>query len=126
MTAKIIDGKVISDFFRAEYKLRVDRLISQGIRPGLAVVIVGDDAASQVYVRNKAKACESIGMYSEVHPLPSATSQADLTAFVERLNANPNIHGILVQLPLPKGLDDRAVIEAIAPEKDVEIGRAHV
>jgi methylenetetrahydrofolate dehydrogenase (NADP+)/methenyltetrahydrofolate cyclohydrolase len=120
MTAKIIDGKVISDFFRAEYKLRVDRLISQGIRPGLAVVIVGDDAASQVYVRNKAKACESIGMYSEVHPLPAATTQAVLTAFVEKLNANPNIHGILVQLPLPKGLDDRAVIEAISAEKDVD------
>lgn len=120
MTAKIIDGKVISDFFRAEYKLRVDRLISQGTRPGLAVVIVGDDAASQVYVRNKAKACESIGMYSEVHPLPAATSQADLTAFVEKLNANPAIHGILVQLPLPKGLDDRAVIEAISVEKDVD------
>jgi methylenetetrahydrofolate dehydrogenase (NADP+)/methenyltetrahydrofolate cyclohydrolase len=120
MTAKIIDGKVISDFFRAEYKLRVDRLISQGTRPGLAVVIVGDDAASQVYVRNKAKACESIGMYSEVHPLPAATTQADLTAFVEKLNTNPSIHGILVQLPLPKGLDDRAVIEAISAEKDVD------
>ncbi|MFN7815043.1 MAG: bifunctional methylenetetrahydrofolate dehydrogenase/methenyltetrahydrofolate cyclohydrolase FolD [Burkholderiales bacterium] len=120
MTAKIIDGKVISDFFRSEYKLRVDRLLSQGIRPGLAVVIVGDDAASQVYVRNKAKACESIGMYSEVHPLPAATTQAALTAFVEQLNANPNIHGILVQLPLPKGLDDRAVIEAISAKKDVD------
>ncbi len=120
MTAKIIDGKVISDFFRAEYKRRVDRLASSGIRPGLAVVIVGDDPASQVYVRNKAKACESIGMYSEVHPLPSTTSQAALTAFVETLNARPEIHGILVQLPLPKGLDDRAVIEAIAAEKDVD------
>ncbi len=120
MTAKIIDGKVISEFFRAEYKLRVDRLVANGIRPGLAVVIVGDDPASQVYVRNKAKACESIGMYSEVHPLPSTTTQAALTAFVETLNARADIHGILVQLPLPKGLDDRAVIEAIAPEKDVD------
>lgn len=120
MTAKIINGKMISDYFRSEYKLRVDRLISQGIRPGLAVVIVGDDAASQVYVRNKVKACESIGMYSEVHSLPAATTQAALTAFVEQLNANPNIHGILVQLPLPKGLDDRAVIEAISVEKDVD------
>lgn len=120
MTAKIIDGKEISDFFRAEYKLRVDRLIVEGLRPGLAVVIVGDDAASQVYVRNKARACEAIGMHSEVHALPATTSQQELTAFVERLNGNADIHGILVQLPLPNGLDDRAVIEAISLEKDVD------
>ena len=120
MTAKIIDGKLIAEFFRAEYKLRVDRLLAAGIRPGLAVVIVGDDPASQVYVRNKARACESIGMHSEVHPMPGTTTQQTLTAFVGKLNANPAIHGILVQLPLPKGIDDRAVIEAIAPEKDVD------
>ena len=120
MTAKIIDGKQIAEFFRAETKLRVDRLLAAGLRPGLAVVIVGDDPASHVYVRNKARACESIGMHSEVHALVGSTTQQTLTAFVGKLNANPAIHGILVQLPLPKGIDDRAVIEAIAPDKDVD------
>ena len=120
MTAKLIDGKKISDYFRAEYKLRVDRLIAQGSRPGLAVVIVGSDPASQVYVRNKARACEAVGMHSEVHALGIDISQADLTAFVGKLNADPAIHGILVQLPLPKQIDGRAVIEAIAPHKDVD------
>ncbi|MBL8519752.1 MAG: bifunctional methylenetetrahydrofolate dehydrogenase/methenyltetrahydrofolate cyclohydrolase FolD [Betaproteobacteria bacterium] len=120
MTAKIIDGKAISEFFRAEYKLRTDRLVAKGTRPGLAVVIVGEDPASQVYVRNKAKACEALGMHSEVHALPAATTQGELTAFVERLNADAAIHGILVQLPLPKAIDDRAVIETIHPDKDVD------
>lgn len=120
MTAKIIDGKRIAEFFRVEFKLRVDRLLLAGLRPGLAVVIVGDDPASQVYVRNKARACESIGMHSEVHALAGTTTQQTLSAFVGRLNVDPAIHGILVQLPLPEGIDDRAVIEAIAPEKDVD------
>ena len=120
MTAKLIDGKKISDYFRAEYKLRVDRLIAQGSRPGLAVVIVGSDPASQVYVRNKARACEAVGIHSEVHALGIDISQADLTAFVCKLNADPAIHGILVQLPLPNQIDGRAVIEAIAPHKDVD------
>ena len=120
MTATLIDGKKIAEFFRAEYKLRVDRLVAQGVLPGLAVVIVGDDAASQVYVRNKARACESIGMHSEVHALSAATSQAALIEFVTHLNADSDIHGILVQLPLPDGIDDRAVIEAIAADKDVD------
>ncbi len=120
MTAKIIDGKAISEVFRAEYKVRVDRLIERGVKPGLAVIIVGDDAASQVYVRNKARACEAIGMHSEVHALPADTSQEDLLTWVNNLNANSAIHGILVQLPLPKHMDDRAVIEAIYPMKDVD------
>lgn len=120
MTAKLIDGKAISEVFRAEYKVRVDRLIEQGIKPGLAVIIVGDDAASQVYVRNKARACEAIGMHSEVHALPADTSQDDLLTWVNNLNVNSAIHGILVQLPLPKYMDDRAVIEAIHPMKDVD------
>ena len=120
MSAKRIDGKLISDFFRAEFKLRVDRLIERGTRPGLAVVIVGGDPASQVYVRNKARACESIGIHSEVHALSADVSQDELTAFVESLNENPTIHGILVQLPLPKRIDERAVIEAVSPDKDVD------
>ena len=120
MTAKLIDGKKISDFFRSEYKLRVDRLVACGTRPGLGVVIVGSDPASQVYVRNKARACEAIGMHSEIHALSHEISQADLIAFVETLNADTAIHGILVQLPLPKHIDGRAVIETIASGKDVD------
>jgi methylenetetrahydrofolate dehydrogenase (NADP+)/methenyltetrahydrofolate cyclohydrolase len=120
MSAKIIDGKLISEFFRAEYKLRVDLLIAEGVKPGLAVVIVGEDAASQVYVRNKAKACEAIGMHSEIHALPATASYAELQMLVSALNSNPHIHGMLVQLPLPKHLNDRMVIESIAAEKDVD------
>jgi methylenetetrahydrofolate dehydrogenase (NADP+) / methenyltetrahydrofolate cyclohydrolase len=120
MTAKLIDGKAISEYFRNEYKVRVARLIDRGITPGLAVIIVGDDAASHVYVRNKARACESLGIHSEVHVLPASTTQADLLIAVEKLNVNPRVHGILVQLPLPSHMDDRAVIEAIDLHKDVD------
>ena len=120
MTARIIDGKAIAQQFRAEFALRVDRLKNRGILPGLAVVIVGNDPASQVYVRNKALASGAIGMHSEVHALSADTTQAHLISFVEDLNANDAIHGILVQLPLPKHVSARAVIEAIAPEKDVD------
>ncbi len=120
MTAKIIDGKKIAEFFRAEFKLRVDRLIERGVRPGLAVLIVGDDPASHVYVRNKARACEAIGMHSEVHALTAATTPNELAAIIDALNANASIHGILVQLPLPSQLNERAVIEAIHPDKDVD------
>ena len=120
MAAKIIDGKKISEIFRAEYKLRVERLAKHGIRPGLAVVIVGTDAASEVYVRNKAKACDAIGIYSEVHTRPSSITQTELIALVEKLNSQPQIHGVLVQLPLPVHIGDRGVIEAINPDKDVD------
>ena len=120
MSAKIIDGKKIADFYRAEYKLRVDRLIERGTRPGLAVLIVGDDPASHVYVRSKARACEAIGMHSEVYALPAMTSQAELNALIDALNGNPAIHGILVQLPLPKHIDERAIIEAVHQDKDVD------
>ena len=101
MNAKLIDGKKISDFFRAEYKLRVDRLIAQGSRPGLAIVIVGNDPASQVYVRNKARACEAIGMHSEVHARPGDILQTDLTAFIETLNANAAISAFLSSCHCP-------------------------
>jgi methylenetetrahydrofolate dehydrogenase (NADP+)/methenyltetrahydrofolate cyclohydrolase len=120
MTARIIDGKAIAKRYREELKARVERLKESGIVPGLAVAIVGDDPASKVYVRNKSLACQSIGMHSEVHAMSAETSQAHLIAFVKGLNADPDIHGILVQLPLPKHIDSRAVIEAIAPEKDVD------
>jgi len=120
MSAKIIDGKAIAQRFRQELAVRVGRLKERGITPGLAVVIVGDDPASKVYVRNKAMACDSIGMHSEVHALSANTTQAHLLDFLHRLNNDDAIHGILVQLPLPKHIDSRAVIEAIDPAKDVD------
>jgi methylenetetrahydrofolate dehydrogenase (NADP+)/methenyltetrahydrofolate cyclohydrolase len=120
LSAKPIDGKAIAQEFRAELAVRVERLRAAGTVPGLAVVIVGEDPASKVYVRNKAAACEAIGMQSWVHAMPATTSQAELLAFVRKLNADPQVHGILVQMPLPKGLDKRVVIEAIAAEKDVD------
>jgi methylenetetrahydrofolate dehydrogenase (NADP+)/methenyltetrahydrofolate cyclohydrolase len=120
MTASIIDGKAIAHQFREELKVRVARVKDLGLTPGLAVVIVGDDPASKVYVRNKALACAAIGMHSEVHAMSADTSQAHLIQFVKTLNADDAIHGILVQLPLPNRMDSRAVIEAIAPEKDVD------
>jgi methylenetetrahydrofolate dehydrogenase (NADP+) / methenyltetrahydrofolate cyclohydrolase len=120
MTAKLIDGNQLSQELRAEFRVRVDRLRAIGTTPGLAVVIVGEDPASKVYVRNKARACEAIGMHSEVHELPESTTEAELIAFIQRLNAKDAIHGILVQLPLPRQIESRAVIEAIAPGKDVD------
>ena len=120
MTARIIDGKAIAERFREELRVRVARLAAEGVRPGLAVVIVGDDPASKVYVRNKALACEAIGMHSEVHAMSADTDQEHLIRFVRLLNDDDAIHGILVQLPLPRTIDTRAVIEAIAPHKDVD------
>jgi len=120
MTAKIIDGTAIAAALRNELAVRVERLAQRNIVPGLHVVIVGEDPASQVYVRNKAMASQKIGMHSQVHALAATTTQAELAAYVHRLNEDPAVHGILVQLPLPRGLDSRAVIEAIAPEKDVD------
>jgi methylenetetrahydrofolate dehydrogenase (NADP+)/methenyltetrahydrofolate cyclohydrolase len=120
MTARIIDGKAIAQRYREELAVRVGRLKGEGVTPGLAVAIVGDDPASKVYVRNKALACEAIGMHSEVHALAADTTQANLVAFLRRLNQDARIHGILVQLPLPKHMNARAVIEAIDPEKDVD------
>jgi len=120
MTAKLIDGNQLSKELRAEFQVRVDRLRANNVTPGLAVVIVGDDPASKVYVRNKARACESIGMHSEVHAMSGDTTQTELIGFIEYLNTNANIHGILVQLPLPRHIDSRAVIEAISIDKDVD------
>lgn len=120
MTAPIINGKQISEDIRKDLRAEVEQLVKQGITPGLAVVLVGEDPASQVYVRNKEKACHELGYYSEVHRLPADTSQADLLALVDKLNHQANIHGILVQLPLPKHIDEKAVIDAISPEKDVD------
>lgn len=119
--AKIIDGKAISAQMRAEIKEQTAQFVAKhGIRPGLAVIIVGDNAASQVYVRNKRRACEEVGFYSEAYELPAATTQDELNALVDKLNADDNIHGILCQLPLPSHLDENQVILRIRPDKDVD------
>jgi len=120
MPAQILDGKEIAAEVRAEVKQDVSRLKEQGINPGLAVVLVGENPASQVYVRNKHRACEEAGIYSAVHRLPVATSQAELLDLIAVLNNDPKIHGILVQLPLPDHIDEKTVINAIAVEKDVD------
>lgn len=121
MPAQVIDGKQTAADIREDIKRQTAKLIEErGIQPGLAVVLVGEDPASQVYVRNKEKACISVGMYSEVHRLPEATTQDELLALIAELAANRRIHGILVQLPLPKHIDEKAVIAAIPPEKDVD------
>ena len=120
MNAKLIDGKAVSAELRGQMKAEVAALAEEGITPGLAVVLVGEDPASQVYVRNKEKACEELGIYSEKYLLPAQTTQEELLALVDKLNGKPDIDGILVQLPLPGHLDEKAVIAAISPEKDVD------
>ncbi|WP_417257957.1 bifunctional methylenetetrahydrofolate dehydrogenase/methenyltetrahydrofolate cyclohydrolase FolD [Celeribacter sp.] len=121
MTAQLIDGKAFAATVRAKVADHVARLKeAQNLTPGLAVVLVGDDPASEVYVRSKGKLTVEVGMKSFEHKLPADTSEADLLALIERLNADSEVHGILVQLPLPKHLDESLVINAIAPEKDVD------
>lgn len=120
MVAHIIDGKAIARAVRAEWKLRADNLKSRGILPGLAVIIVGDDPASKVYVANKIKACAELGLHSRHIALPAQTSEASLLAKIEALNADPEIHGILVQLPVPKHIDSNKILNAINPDKDVD------
>ncbi len=120
MSAKLIDGKAIAGEARHECALRVERLKSRGVIPGLAVVIVGEDPASQVYVRNKALASEAIGMHSEVHAMSKDTTEEQLLAFIHSLNTQRTVHGILVQLPLPRHIDSHAVVAAIDPSKDVD------
>ena len=120
MSARIIDGAALARTILDEVAQDVTRLAAAGRQPGLAVVIVGDDPASQVYVRSKGKACTDAGMHSETIRLPAETSQARLLETVERLNQDPAIHGILVQLPLPKHLDENEVLLRIDPAKDVD------
>jgi len=120
MSAQIISGKTISESIREEIRSEVQRLREEGIRPGLVVILVGEDPASQVYVRNKAKACEELGYHSEVVRIPAETTQEALLALIDRYNADPAIHGILVQLPLPKHIVEKSVIDRIAVSKDVD------
>jgi methylenetetrahydrofolate dehydrogenase (NADP+) / methenyltetrahydrofolate cyclohydrolase len=120
MPATLIDGNAIARSERARLKSRADALIALGITPGLAVVLVGEDPASKVYVRNKARACGELGLHSAVIELPAAMPQQGLLEQIARLNADASIHGILVQLPLPKHIDAAVVVEAIALHKDVD------
>lgn len=120
MSAQRIEGKAISDAIRIEIGEETARLIAQGITPGLAVVLVGEDPASKVYVGSKEKACQQLGFYSEVHRLDGSATQEELLALIDKLNHQATIHGILVQLPLPKHIDEKAVIDAISPSKDVD------
>ncbi|MBT9462627.1 bifunctional methylenetetrahydrofolate dehydrogenase/methenyltetrahydrofolate cyclohydrolase FolD [Hydrogenophaga sp.] len=120
MTAQLIDGNALSRQLRADVTARVTALKARGITPGLAVILVGENAASQVYVRNKVKACEDTGMHSVLERWPATMTEAELLARVDALNADATIHGILVQLPLPAHIDAQKVIEAISPAKDVD------
>jgi methylenetetrahydrofolate dehydrogenase (NADP+)/methenyltetrahydrofolate cyclohydrolase len=120
MTAKIIDGKAIAQEVRAEWKVRADALKARGITPGLAVIIVGEDPASKVYVANKVKACAELGLHSEHIVLSADTPEATLLARIAALNSDAKIHGILVQLPVPRHIDSSKVLNAISPEKDVD------
>ena len=121
VSARIIDGKAIAETIHDELRARVAERVARGQRvPGLAVVMVGDDPASQSYVRNKRRACVAVGMKSFSHDLPAATSQAELLALIDRLNADSEVDGILVQLPLPAHIDPETIIERIDPHKDVD------
>jgi methylenetetrahydrofolate dehydrogenase (NADP+) / methenyltetrahydrofolate cyclohydrolase len=120
MTAQLIDGTALSKKLRADVAIRAAALTARGHQPGLAVVLVGDNPASEVYVRNKVKACQDNGLFSVFDRFPATLPEADLLAHIDALNKNPKIHGILVQLPLPAHIDSHKVIEAIAPQKDVD------
>ncbi len=120
MTAQIIDGKALAEKVRGRIAEDVAALKARGVTPGLAVVLVGDDPASQVYVKNKVAACANVGMNSVMHRLPASTSEAELLALVDQLNADKTIHGILVQFPVPKQISQEHVIARISPDKDVD------
>jgi methylenetetrahydrofolate dehydrogenase (NADP+)/methenyltetrahydrofolate cyclohydrolase len=120
MAARTLDGKSLAASIRGELKQKVDALVRRGVRPGLAVILAGDDPASKVYVRNKTRACEEIGVRSQQIDYPAAVTQEELIARIRKVNADPAVHGILVQLPLPKHIDAARVLEAVAPAKDVD------
>lgn len=123
--AKLIDGKVISAAVKAEVAEEVSKLKEQGITPGLAVIIVGEDPASKVYVANKEKACEAIGMASYKYALPENTSEEELLELIKKLNNDDKVNGILCQLPLPRHLNEELIINSIVPEKDVDAFHPH-
>jgi len=120
MTARLLDGAALGRQIREEVAAAAAALIDRGTRPGLAVILVGEDPASQVYVRSKGKACEEAGMKSVTHRLPASTTQDDLLALIDQVNADPSIHGLLVQLPLPKHINTDTVLRRVSPAKDVD------
>ncbi|MDN7240499.1 bifunctional methylenetetrahydrofolate dehydrogenase/methenyltetrahydrofolate cyclohydrolase FolD [Planococcus sp. N028] len=120
MTATVIDGKAVSLKIKEQVQMRVETLKQQGVVPGLAVVLVGDNSASLTYVKNKQKTCEALGMRSDLLQFPESMAEADLLSTIDKLNNDPGIHGILVQLPLPSHIDEFSVIMAIDPQKDVD------
>ncbi|CAN5189843.1 bifunctional methylenetetrahydrofolate dehydrogenase/methenyltetrahydrofolate cyclohydrolase FolD [soil metagenome] len=121
MSAILLDGKKLAQTINEETRAGAAEVLAQrGVRPGLAAVLVGANPASQIYVRNKRKACEQAGLASWLHELPHETTQAELLALIDRLNADPEVHGILVQLPLPSQIDELTIIKAVAPVKDVD------
>jgi methylenetetrahydrofolate dehydrogenase (NADP+)/methenyltetrahydrofolate cyclohydrolase len=120
MTAKLLDGKIIAQDVETQVKVRVDALKARGCTPGLLVILVGDDPASHTYVGNKEKACERLGIASKTLRMPADTTQAALESAIVAANEDPAVHGILVQLPLPKGLDENKALALILPEKDVD------
>lgn len=125
MSAHIIDGKARAAALRAELKTAASELRAKGVRPGLAVIIVGDDAASRTYVRNKVRACEEAGVFSETHELPKDSTEMIVLELVRELNADPRIHGVLVQLPLPAHINEPRVLAEVLPEKDVDGFHVH-
>jgi methylenetetrahydrofolate dehydrogenase (NADP+)/methenyltetrahydrofolate cyclohydrolase len=121
VAAKLIDGKALAQRIRERIGKDVAELHSRtGVRPGLATILVGDDPASHVYVKNKQKACDAAGIYVDAHKLPANTTQAELLAVIEKANADGRIHGILVQLPLPKHIDSKVILDAVLPQKDAD------
>src|SRR5262245_15503154 len=120
MAAKLLDGAAVAEAIKQKVAARVKELGSRGIKPGLAVVLVGDDPASKVYVGNKVKTCQELGLHSEKYELPAQTTTEELLTLVEQLNRRDDIDGILVQLPLPKQIETRRILEAVDPAKDVD------
>src|SRR5207302_16385 len=121
MPAHIIDGKALAQVVRDQIAKDAAALLARtGIKPGLAAILVGDDPASHLYVKNKQKACEAVGIHVADHKLPASTSQDDLLALIDKVNRDPRIHGILVQLPLPKQIDSQVILNAVLPEKDAD------
>jgi methylenetetrahydrofolate dehydrogenase (NADP+)/methenyltetrahydrofolate cyclohydrolase len=120
MTARVLDGAAMARELLAGLRGRIRKLGERGVKPGLATIVVGDNPASKVYVRNKVRACAEVDVHGEVRELPASSTEADLLAEVRMLNSRPDIHGMIVQLPLPKGIDSRRVLQSIAVEKDVD------
>ena len=120
MTARLLDGVALGKTIRAEIAAEARELTAQGVRPGLAVILVGDDPASHFYVASKGKACEEAGMLSVTHRLPATTPEEDLLALIDQINADPALHGLLVQMPLPKHINSRKVLHRVSPAKDVD------